>query len=325
MNDSKRGILVVSFGTTYEEARKATIEHIEADIAATFPDHRFYRAWTSKKILAILKKRDGLIIPNVREAMEQIVRDGVTELVVQPTHILNGIENHLMKEDVLAYREHLESVSFGQPLLSNAADAETVMDAIAARFHDISPDSALVLMGHGTTHRVNSLYSELNQFLKDTGHNRMFLGTVEAEPTVEDLIGEIAEFNRSAISDKRAGAGSAAEAISTADETSGPADEGCFSATTKRSGNFSAGEHSCFSDKVSNSKIRKVVLLPFMIVAGDHAHNDMAGDEPDSWASRFRAAGYQVEPIIKGLGSYQRIRELFIEHVQTAMRELHTQ
>ena len=302
MNNSKRGILVVSFGTTYEEARKATIEHIEADIAAAFPDHRFYRAWTSKKILAILKKRDGLIIPNVREAMEQIVRDGVTELVVQPTHILNGIENHLMKENVLAYREHLESVSFGQPLLSSAADADTVMDAIAARFQDISPDSALVLMGHGTTHQVNRLYSELNHFLKDTGHSRMFLGTVEAEPTVEDLIGEIAEFNRF-------------ETLSESDET-------CFAENAV--GTIDEGNTDTSSNGNTEVKIRKVVLLPFMIVAGDHAHNDMAGDEPDSWASRFRAAGYQVEPVIKGLGSYQRIRELFIEHVQTAMKELHT-
>ncbi len=118
MSHSQKAILVVSFGTSYEDARKATIERIEEDIRAAFPEYRIYRAWTSRMILSILKKREQLIIPNVQEAMDAMISDGITEVIVQPTHILDGIENHIMKEEVLSYQDHFSSISFGKPLLS---------------------------------------------------------------------------------------------------------------------------------------------------------------------------------------------------------------
>ena len=277
MEHSHKAILVVSFGTSYEDARKATIERIENDIIAAFPEYRIYRAWTSRMILSILKKRDQIIIPNVCEAMEQMIDDGITEVIVQPTHILDGIENHIMKDEVLSYKNYFQSISFGSPLLSGQKDAETIVHAIGKRFEYLDKNTALVLMGHGTTHQVNAVYEELDQLFKDMGYPHIFLGTVEASPSVQELIQGISNYGISA--------------------------------------------QSC--DSTSNDlSIEKVVLAPFMIVAGDHAHNDMAGDHPESWASRFQSAGYEAESILKGLGAYQKIRELFVEHVQNAINNI---
>lgn len=274
MNHIKKAILVVSFGTSYEDARKATIERIEEDIRDAFPEYHIYRAWTSRMILSILKKRDQLIIPNIQEAMDAMIEDGITEVIVQPTHILDGIENHIMKEEVLSYQKHFNSISFGKPLLSSINDAEAVVHAIGKRFQDLGEHTALVLMGHGTSHQSNQVYEELDQLFKQMGYPYIFLGTVEAHPSVQELIQEISNYGITCESDA--------------------------------SGNASV-------------PVKKVKLAPFMIVAGDHAHNDMAGNHPQSWASRFQNAGYEAESILKGLGSYQKIRELFIEHVQTAI------
>lgn len=277
MKYSQKAILVVSFGTSYEDARKATIERIENDITDAFPEYRIYRAWTSRVILSILKKRDQIIIPNVREAMEQMISDGIRDIIVQPTHILDGIENHLMKDEVLSYKDHFHSISFGAPLLSGQKDAETIVHAIGKRFKNLDENTALVLMGHGTTHQSNIVYEKLDQLFKDMGYPHIFLGTVEASPSVQELIHEISNYGISA--------------------------KNCDS------------PKNCFP-------IEKVVLAPFMIVAGDHAHNDMAGDHPESWASRFQSAGYEAESVLKGLGAYQKIRELFVEHIQNAINNI---
>lgn len=257
---TKKAILAVSFGTSYETARKATIEKIEKEIAEAFPDYRVYRAWTSKMILAILKKRDNLYIPNVVEAMEQMKADGITDVVVQPTHILDGIENNVMKEEALSFQDSFHSITFGTPLISSQEDAHAVIGAVAEEFKEHLDDTALVLMGHGTTHQVNSIYAQIDTMFKEQGHSNIFLGTVEAEPTIHDLVREVCSYSP-----------------------------------------------------------KKVVLAPFMIVAGDHAHNDMAGDEPDSWAYQFRQQNYEVQPVLKGLGEYPGIRSLFIDHVKQAI------
>ena len=277
MEHSHKAILVVSFGTSYEDARKATIERIENDIIAAFPEYRIYRAWTSRMILSILKKRDQIIIPNVCEAMEQMIDDGITEVIVQPTHILDGIENHIMKDEVLSYKSCFQSISFGAPLLSGQKDAETIVHAIGKRFEYLDKNTALVLMGHGTAHQVNAVYEELGQLFKDMGYPHIFLGTVESSPSVQELIQEISNY--------------------------GISSRNCDSAD-------------------NDLPVEKVVLAPFMIVAGDHAHNDMAGEHPESWTSRFQNAGYEAESVLKGLGAYQKIRELFVEHVQNAINNI---
>lgn len=258
--ETNKAILVVSFGTSYESTRKLTIDAIEQDIAAAFPTHRIYRAWTSKMILAKLKKRDGIHINNVTEAMEQMLQDGITDVVIQPTHVINGIENDLMKQDALRFQTHFHSILFGAPLLTSEEDNAAVIQAIAEEFSSLDEDSALVLMGHGTSHFSNSIYAALDYTFKDMGYPHIFLGTVEAYPTMKSLLRLLGTF-----------------------------------------------------------KPQKLVLAPFMIVAGDHAHNDLAGDEPDSWANQFQSAGYEVDTVLKGLGEYPQIRKIFLSHIQDAL------
>ena len=143
-----KAILVVSFGTSYEASRKATIEKIEQDIRNAFQDHRIYRAWTSKFIISILKKRDNYTVPTVKEALEQMITDGIREVVVQPTHILDGIENNIMKEEVLSYKESFDKIAFGTPLLADSKDESQAINAVTTEFSDLKETEALVF--HGT-------------------------------------------------------------------------------------------------------------------------------------------------------------------------------
>ena len=132
MSDTaKKGILVVSFGTSHEDTRAVTIDAIEKEIGAAFADCKIYRAWTSKMILARIEKRDHIHYDNVAEAMERMKKDGITDVIIQPTHVMNGVENDLMKKDVLAYADHFQSVKFGAPLLTTEEDNEYVVKAVA--------------------------------------------------------------------------------------------------------------------------------------------------------------------------------------------------
>ena len=254
----KKAILAVSFGTSHNDTRKITIDAIEKNMQEAFPSYALYRAWTSKMIIKKVNARDGVHIFTVKEAMEQMLQDGITDILVQPTHVINGIENDLMKEDALAYQEQFHSISFGDPLLTSEQDNLAVIEAITSEFKDLTKKDVLVLMGHGTTHYANAIYAALDYTFKDKGYSNIFLGTVEAYPTMESLLKMVHVYQP-----------------------------------------------------------RKVVLAPFMIVAGDHAKNDMASDEPNSWYSQFKAEGYEVEPVLKGLGEYPGIRKLFIEHLKS--------
>jgi len=258
-NTCKKAILAVSFGTSVNETREKTIDVIENSFRKAYPDYAVYRAWTSKMIIQKLLKRDGVKIPTVTEAMAQMVIDGVKEVIVQPTHIINGIENDLMKEDALAYQSQMDSIRFGCPLLTSSQDNVDAINALISDY-DIPNDEVLVFMGHGTTHYANSVYAALDYTFKDLGHQNMFLGTVEAYPSMSSLMRQIRAF-----------------------------------------------------------KPKKIHLAPFMIVAGDHAANDMAGDDPDSWRSQFEAAGYTVECHMKGLGEYEGIRQMLLAHIEEAM------
>ena len=260
MQESKKAILVVSFGTSYNPTREKTIDVIESKIGDAFSDWKIYRAWTSKMIMAKLLKRDGIKINNVKEAMEQMRDDGITDVLIQPTHVINGIENDLMKDDALSCRDSFHSITFGTPLLTSEQDNCDMIEAIHQEFSYLKADEALVLMGHGTTHYANAIYAALDYTIKDKGYPNIHLGTVEAYPSMETLLKVVREQNPS-----------------------------------------------------------KVVLAPFMIVAGDHARNDMASDDPDSWRCQFEAAGFPVECVLKGLGEYPEVQEIFIRHVREAM------
>lgn len=258
MSDTtKKAILAVSFGTSHNDTREVTIDAIEKDMQAAFPEYPLYRAWTSKIIINKVNKRDHVHIDTVKEAMEKMRADGITDVLVQPTHVINGIENDIMKEEALSYREDFHSISFGDPLLTSEQDNREVIGAVAEEFSHLKDDEVLVLMGHGTTHYANSIYAALDYTFKDRGHKNIFLGTVEAYPSMDSIMKLVKEYDPS-----------------------------------------------------------KVVLAPFMIVAGDHAKNDMAGDDPESWYSQFKDAGYEVEAVIKGLGEYPGIRKILVNHLK---------
>lgn len=254
-----RAILVVSFGTSYEETRKRTIDRIEVEIHSRYPQYALYRAWTSKMIIRKVEKRDGIHMFTVTEAMEQMLRDGIREVVVQPTHVINGIENDQMRADLEAFSGSFDRIAVGAPLLTSGADNHRVIETVVKELQP-KPDEALVLMGHGTEHYANAIYAALDYQFKDLGYPNVFMGTVEAYPAIESLLKQI----------QKTGLG-------------------------------------------------KVKLAPFMIVAGDHATNDLSGDEEDSWKSVFERAGYTVSCVVRGLGEYQGIRELFLDHIAAVL------
>lgn len=257
MHTTKKAILVVSFGTSFPDTCKKTIDVIEQRIGEHFSDAVIYRAWTSKMIMAKLLSRDNKKINNVTEAMEQMLADGITEVIVQPTHVINGIENELMKADALAFESRFDRIAFGDPLLTTQQDHKEIVDAVCKEFSGLSEETALILMGHGTSHYANDVYAALDYRFKDLGFSNIHLATVEGYPTLDNVLRMV----------KQQGA-------------------------------------------------KKVLLAPFMIVAGDHARNDMSGEEEDSWKNQFLAAGYDVECCLKGLGEYPAVQDMLIRHVE---------
>ena len=255
----EKAILVVSFGTSVNATREKTIDRIEADIQKVMPDRAFYRAWTSGMIIRKIEKRDDVHINTVEEAMKQMLLDGITDVIVQPTHVIRGIEYDQLKEAVLERSSQFEQVRIGTPLLTTSEDVDEVIQAVMEEIGTIKKEEAVVFMGHGTPHDSNSIYTELDQRLKELGYPQVFMGTVEAEPSLDTLL-----------------------------------------------------------EKIQTLHVKRVILAPFMVVAGDHAINDMSGDEDDSWKSTFEKAGYEVECILKGLGEYPAVRQIYVKHALKA-------
>lgn len=253
---AKKALLVVSFGTSYHETREKTIDCLEKDLAAAFPDRTFYRAWTSSIIRKKLKNRDNIIVFSVAEAMAQIAKDGMEDVLVQPTHILNGTENDLMTAAIKERENDFQHIAIGAPLFFSSEDYFDTIAALA-KTYPLPDDTALVMMGHGTEHYTNSAYAALDYMMKDKGHDRYFVGTVEGYPDFETML-----------------------------------------------------------RLLQKSPYQKVQLVPLMIVAGDHANNDMAGESGDSWKNRLETAGYEVTYRLKGLGEIKEIRDIFIRHAQ---------
>ncbi len=259
--ETKPVILMVSFGTSYNDSREITIGAIEEDVQAAYPDWEVRRAFTAQTVIDILDKRDGLKIDNVVEAMERLVADGVKKVVIQPTHIMNGYEYDDVMAEIAPYADRFEAFAVGTPLLTHEQDYEKVIAALLANHeHAGSTDVALVYMGHGTEHFANAAYSQLENMMHADGYENAFVGTVEGFPALDNVLAKIAAYGA-----------------------------------------------------------QKVVLAPLMVVAGDHANNDMAGDEADSWKTAFTAAGYEVECVLEGLGQNSAVRALYVEHVQDAI------
>ena len=258
-------ILVTSFGTSYNDSRHITIGAIEDAIREKYwQDYDIRRAFTAQIIIDKLKKRDGITIDNMTEALDRCVEDGVKEIVVQPTHLMAGLEYTDVKDELDKYADKFDKISLGDPLLTSDDDYKKVAAAIKenmASFDD--GKTALCLMGHGTEADSNQVYTKMQETLTAAGHKNYFVGTVEATPSLDDVIAAVKE-----------------------------------------------------------SGFKKVVLRPLMIVAGDHANNDMAGDEDGSWKTEFEKAGFEVTTVVEGLGSVQGIQDLFVAHAQAAIDSL---
>ena len=277
-------LLVVSFGTSFNDSRVADIKGIEDALQEANPDWSVRRAFTAQIIINHIQARDGEKIDNMTQALDRAVANGVKNLVVQPTHLMHGAEYDEMCEALEQYKDKFESVAIAEPMLGEVgsdatvinADKEAVAKAItAAAVEDSGFESvdaakeagtAFVFMGHGTAHVAKVTYSQMQAQMQQLGYENVFIGTVEGEP----------------------------------EETSCEA----------------------VIEAVKAAGYTNVILRPLMVVAGDHANNDMAGSEDDSWKTMFEAAGFTVDCQIAGLGEIADVQALYVAHTKAAIEAL---
>ena len=279
-------ILVVSFGTSFNDSRVADIGSVEKAIQAANPNWSVRRAFTAQIIINHIQARDNEKIDNMEQALERAVSNGVKNLVIQPTHLMRGAEYDELVEVVNDYEDKFESVAVAEPLLgkvgSNASvinqDKQTVAVAITAEavktagFASLEAaaekGTAFVFMGHGTSHSAKISYSQMASQMEKLGYENVFIGTVEGEP----------------------------------EETA------CENVI----------------DAVKDAGYSTVVLRPLMVVAGDHANNDMAGDDEDTWKSMFNASGNfeKIDCQIAGLGRIAAIQQMYVDHTAEAVASL---
>ncbi len=261
----KKAILVVSFGTSHRKALKENIEPVERALAEAFPDREFRRAFTSGVIRRKLLLRDRLKIDGVVEALEALRLEGFEDVLLQPTHILNGEETDRLMAEAKLYALVFNRFQVGKPLLTAHEDYIRLAQAIMSEMPNLADDQALVLMGHGTAHFVNAAYPAMEYVFHDLGYKNVFVGTVEGYPTVKEVVRRLDE----------------------------------------------------------QLNVRRVMIAPMMLVAGEHVSEDMAGDGPDSWVNQMRERYYQVTPVLQGLGAYAAVCQLFVDHARAALEDNH--
>ena len=276
-------LLVVSFGTSFNDSRAEDIKGIEDALAEAFPDWSVRRAFTAQIIINHVQARDDEKIDNMQQALDRAVANGVKNLVVQPTHLMHGAEYDEMVEAIDAYKDKFESVAIAEPMLGEVGDDATVINddkaAVAQAITDeavkeagydsmeaaAEDGTAFVFMGHGTSHTANVTYDQMQTQMEKLEFTNAFIGTVEGEPE----------------------------------------DTACDEVI----------------NKVKDAGFKKVILRPLMVVAGDHANNDMAGDDDDSWKSMFEASGNfdEIDCQIEGLGRIDAVEQLYVAHTQAAI------
>lgn len=245
----KKAIIEASFGTSHLDALENSVLALKKTIEKSFPDYEVFIALTSKMVLSALKKQ-GVNFDTVDEVLDRLKKDGFDEVIIQPTHIISGIEYEMLLNAAEKFKGDFWCIKVGAPLLESKADMEKVCRIIAEKF----PNETVVLMGHGTEHSANGTYTEFRRVCTELGFDNIYTATVEAEPTLDDVIGEL---------------------------------------------------------KLCGKK--KITVMPLMFVAGDHAKNDMAGE----WREQLETAGFEVNCVLKGLGEYPEVREIYSEHIKS--------
>ena len=256
----KSALLAVSFGTSYEEARKCTFEVLEQELSNTFPERKFYHAWTSQKIISKVRETQAVHVDTVREAMERMQKAHITDVLIQPTFMLSGAEFDSLRNLIAEYHGKFSKIRIGAPLLDTENDVRILAEALEEIFADISCSDMLIFMGHGSTKLAFPAYSLLDTQLKKDGFLHFCVGTIEHEPGFSPVIQQVKE-----------------------------------------------------------RKPKRIVLFPLLISAGAHAYRDMAGNHPASWKSMLEHEGAEITCIMKGLGEYQKIRDIYIRHAQNAV------
>ena len=276
-------LLVVSFGTSFNDSRAEDVKGIEDALAKAYPDWSVRRAFTAQIIINHVEARDSENIDNMQQALDRAVENGVKNLVVQPTHLMHGAEYDEMTEAINGYKDKFESVAIAEPMLGEVGDDATVINddkkAVAQAITDeackeagfdsmdaaAEAGTAFVFMGHGTSHTANVTYDQMQTQMEDLGFKNAFIGTVEGKPE----------------------------------------DTACDKVI----------------EKVKEAGYKNVVLRPLMVVAGDHANNDMAGDDEDSWKSQFVASGNfeNVDTQIAGLGRIEAVEQIYVDHTKAAI------
>ena len=276
-------LLVVSFGTSFNDSRAEDVKGIEDALAEAYPDWSVRRAFTAQIIINHVEARDDEVIDNMQQALDRAVENGVKNLVVQPTHLMHGAEYDEMTEAINEYKDKFESVAIAEPMLGEVGDDATVINddkkAVAQAITDeackeagfdsmdaaAEAGTAFVFMGHGTSHTANITYDQMQTQMENLGFKNAFIGTVEGKPE----------------------------------------DTACDKVI----------------EKVKEAGYKNVVLRPLMVVAGDHANNDMAGDDEDSWKSQFVASGNfeNVDTQIAGLGRIEAVEQLYVDHTKAAI------
>lgn len=258
---NKKAILVVSFGTSYKDALKNSIESTENIIKDKFNDYDIKRAFTSNMIIRKILKRDNIKIDTPKEALGKLKKEQYEEIIVQPLHIMFGEEYEKIKTAVKEYKDSFKSIKLGRPLLFKTEDYKIAVDALKNQMpNKVENDEAVILMGHGTEHEANAAYFQYDYYLKEYLNSNIYIANVEGVPSLDSVI-----------------------------------------------------------PKLKEKDIKKVLLMPFMLVAGDHAKCDMAGDDEDSFKNILKSEGFEVEIYLKGLGENKEFQNIYVNHIKDSM------
>lgn len=258
----QKAIIVVSFGTSYPETRRKTIEAIENDVRAAYPDALVLRAFTSNFIRRKIERVEGEHILDTKEALDHCLALGIPEVYLLSTHLLPGHEYNDVIDVCAEYADKFEELHMVPPVMNTASDIRVFADVIDDIVDRGDADDVTVFMGHGTSHVVDNRYDELDKALKDLARVDIIIGTVEGQRDFDYVL-----------------------------------------------------------DQLAQKKVGLIYLLPLMVVAGDHAQNDMAGDEDDSWLSMLRENGYAVRAVLKGLGEFKEMRQLWLRKLHDTIED----